>query len=1215
MAQLFLKNLAGGSSSTGGTSDHGLLVGLDDNDHPQYRLTADTIYYSGLGSTSHTHSQYALQTEFLAHTGNSSIHFTEASINIANITSAHTHTESEISDLKGYALDTRVDDIEIRVDLLDIHTANTTVHFTEASIDHGSISGLLDNDHPQYRLTADTIYFSGLGSTSHTHTLADISDSAHTHDYVSENTSVQFSSLSATGQIYSGGTNLSEIFSGSAGVSVLNDLGDVDTSGVLNGQVLTYTGGTWTAQTSAAGVTDHGLLDGLLDNDHPQYRLTADTIYYSGIGSTSHTHTLANITDSAHTHVVADITDFDPTNYTTDTEFATHTGDSTIHFTVDSIEYSAISQTAHTHVHNTDLTGLQGGTSGEYYHLDLTEYISTSGTSYAKKDPTGFVNTNTDSTLSFDTGTRTLTISPTGSTYDVMIDGKLYQPTGNSVTIADEQGLHHIVYSADGSLVSLGTGGTIEDFIFNNAYVCNVYWDADDNVEVNVGDERHGAGMASETHEYLHRTQGTRYISGLALEGITAGEDGSSDQHAVVGCGSGIILDEDLQLNLSQVATGATIPVLWKSGTTYVWKREAPRIHPVMTGGTGRVVYNNINGGDWTTTEVTSNNYVLYHFFATNDITYPIFSVMGEAEYSNISDARAGAANEIGSISTAGVPFQEFVEIGTVIFNTRNLYSNQSKAAIVLTDDGNEYVDFRFSNITSVSSVSDHGSLAGLSDDDHTQYHNNARADAWLSGKTHTTFSASSLFSGSTNVSSLISARTLQTHFEAHTGDSTIHFTEASIDHTAIQNIGTNTHAQIDSHIADGTIHFTEASIDHGAIAGLLDNDHPQYTLSGSFVSHTGNTSNPHQTSLANLVSSSHTHDYHTDLTNTGHNHTLANISDSAHTHTEAQISDLGDYAERTYFESHTGNTSNPHSTSLANLVSSGHTHDYHTDLTNTGHNHVVAEITDFNPDDYTTDIEFDAHTGTSNIHFTEASIDHGSISGLLDNDHPQYLLSGYFATHTGDSTIHFTEASIDHGSIGGLLDNDHPQYALSGNFETHTGDSTIHFTVASIDHGSISGLGDNDHTQYALTGSSNPYSLSGDSISAASQIYSGGVDIATLMGGASPAYIDSKAITLRDTQPDENVTLMVAHQSITLISAMTLVMGSSPSADWKVMSGTSRASGTQVYSAQTTSSSTTEYDTISQTIDSNAILWIETTATGGTSVSELHITLNYSGT
>ena len=43
-----------------------------------------------------------------------------------------------------------------------------------------------------------------------------------------------------------------------------------------------------------------------------------------------------------------------------------------------------------------------------------------------------------------------------------------------------------------------------------------------------------------------------------------------------------------------------------------------------------------------------------------------------------------------------------------------------------------------------------------------------------------------------------------------HLADNSIHFTEASIDHSSIQGIGVNTHSSIDTHIDDETIHFTE---------------------------------------------------------------------------------------------------------------------------------------------------------------------------------------------------------------------------------------------------------------------------------------------------------------------------------------------------------------------------------------------------------------------
>ena len=65
------------------------------------------------------------------------------------------------------------------------------------------------------------------------------------------------------------------------------------------------------------------------------------------------------------------------------------------------------------------------------------------------------------------------------------------------------------------------------------------------------------------------------------------------------------------------------------------------------------------------------------------------------------------------------------------------------------------------------------------------------------------------------------------------------------IDHTnvgEIENVGTNTHAQVDTHIADGTLHFLEGAIDHGNLNGLTDSvDHAYAFLHDGSRAMTGN--------------------------------------------------------------------------------------------------------------------------------------------------------------------------------------------------------------------------------------------------------------------------------------------------------------------------------------------------------------------------------------
>jgi|GEM_PF-3052361 len=97
-----------------------------------------------------------------------------------------------------------------------------------------------------------------------------------------------------------------------AGTSTLNDLTDVTITGATNGQALLYQSGVWVNGGVSAGVSDHGVLTGLGDDDHTQYlnNTRGDARYYTQAAidtalaskaATSHSHTASQISDSTAT--------------------------------------------------------------------------------------------------------------------------------------------------------------------------------------------------------------------------------------------------------------------------------------------------------------------------------------------------------------------------------------------------------------------------------------------------------------------------------------------------------------------------------------------------------------------------------------------------------------------------------------------------------------------------------------------------------------------------------------------------------------------------------------------------------------------------------------------------------------------------------------------------------------------------------------------------
>ena len=333
--------------------------------------------------------------------------------------------------------------------------------------------------------------------------------------------------------------------------------------------------------------------------------------------------------------------------------------------------------------------------------------------------PNGII-TITDQTSSINDITRTYSIDPTGATFSYYSNNTKYtNSTGDSIVFPDSEGQHGFYYDGD-TLVTVyePTREIMETVIIEKCFLAWLYWDATNKkLVLFTGDsEFHGITMDGKTHVYLHETQGSKFRSGCALNSILSDENGSIDTHAQFGIDLGSIIDEDLTTSCPVSAPTSAIPVLYHIGAD--WRSTITTNFKVLTTGTGRLAWDNAG----TLTEIGNNNFVCYHIFAVNDYQYGFFSIMGQAEYSTLVQARTGAENEIGNLITTGLPFAEFVAIATVIFQTSSGYANAVKARIRSDGNGNDYIDFRYSNISPTTGPTNHNNLSGLGSDDHPQY-------------------------------------------------------------------------------------------------------------------------------------------------------------------------------------------------------------------------------------------------------------------------------------------------------------------------------------------------------------------------------------------------------------------------------------------------------------------------------------------------------------
>lgn len=354
-------------------------------------------------------------------------------------------------------------------------------------------------------------------------------------------------------------------------------------------------------------------------------------------------------------------------------------------------------------------------------------------------EPTGFPN-RVDSVWGFTNSTRNLTISPASGSYLIFFDGIEHNiSTEKSIIINDTEGPHIIYFDTDDTLkeYTAATEANLLSAIRDKVILAYIQWDNVSKVASYVGEERHGTIMDGLTQYYLHYTRGLQYVSGLGLGDFVIG-DGSLDSHAQYSIASGSVSDEDLGLSIDAISSTTGLPILYRNGTGGDWRIQNQAgfgVYQNPSGTTNRLMYNQLTGGSWQLTEIGEANYVLYHVFASTGKYKQMYAVMGIAEYATLATARTGAQTEMSALQIASLPSPELRPIATVIYQTDKDYGNSINARVVEDTDGSDYVDWRSNDLPRGTTATDHGSLGGLSDDDHTQYLTEARGNTTIDAR------------------------------------------------------------------------------------------------------------------------------------------------------------------------------------------------------------------------------------------------------------------------------------------------------------------------------------------------------------------------------------------------------------------------------------------------------------------------------------------------
>jgi hypothetical protein len=365
--------------------------------------------------------------------------------------------------------------------------------------------------------------------------------------------------------------------------------------------------------------------------------------------------------------------------------------------------------------------GTTGSSPTTTLSLDL-DYLREKTGIADSREPSGFINKD-DTVIAYRPAEEEIWFYPVGASAAVWCQGVKYTfSTYKAVPRPSVTGLYYIYLDDE---FELQIKSTPFDYR-NETPVCQLYWDEVNAKAVLLLDRRHGIAMDWSTQEFLESSLSSIVRSGFNIAGIAENPDGSSDTQAKFTLGNGTAMFQDLKISVTHNATpagnvasnlfqqvlspAAKVPVFYLSGTS--WTYDNPTEYGYITD-TGVPAFNKYTT-TWGKQQVANNKHFISYVFATQNTQYPIIAIPGQEEYGDLSTAESTNITDLDLDKFKDVQLRLLYKI---IYRYDPTYTNTTKTVIV------GYQDLRsYGGGTSGNTVTDHGRLGGLLDDDHAQY-------------------------------------------------------------------------------------------------------------------------------------------------------------------------------------------------------------------------------------------------------------------------------------------------------------------------------------------------------------------------------------------------------------------------------------------------------------------------------------------------------------